>query len=114
MFIYYERPLDNVRLSKYWIYDVNHDFFNVFGILLKEKLVVEKTRTLLLIKNARIHLDEVKNLGFFLEIEIVINSEEEDRCKYEFMDELKKHLKIEKCPVIQGGYEDLMIKCFSK
>ncbi len=43
-----------------------------FGDLFKKKAVVEKRRILYLYKNTRIHLDKIKKLGNFIELESVV------------------------------------------
>lgn len=52
------------------------------------KVVVEKERRLLKLKNARIHLDDVRNLGRFLEFEVI--TEGNDREDVELLDNFKK------------------------
>ena len=67
---------------------------------------VEKTRELWRYKHTRIHLDEVKNLGKFLELETAIKDITEDDGKKEFEDVVGK-LEIDKNNSIAGSYSDL-------
>lgn len=54
--------------------------------ILNVEAVVEKERTLYLFKNTRIHLDRVKNLGDFLELETVVaDSQEIAKDEFEFV-----------------------------
>ena len=79
-FILYQRPdKASDRFSEYIFYPVKDliQFRKVFSGSLLEELVVSKTRLVYLIRNARIHLDTVKDLGTFMEIEIVINNQTE-------------------------------------
>lgn len=58
--------------SRYSILPVRDSSMKAFlSEALGVKTVVEKTRRLMMLNNARIHLDEVKGLGSFLEFEVV-------------------------------------------
>ena len=73
--VYYERGERNKeRWSNYYTYDVlnQKQFKNVFVRVLGVKVVVDKKRILYMYKNARIHIDRVKGLGNFMEIEIEV------------------------------------------
>lgn len=84
-------------------------FMWVFGLsLLRVECVVKKTRHLYLYKNARIHLDSVLNLGNFLEIEIVITNDIEERESSDLMKFLKTSLNINKYETIAYGYKDML------
>ena len=72
--IFYNRPnKKGSRYSEYFIlpvYDAkltNELCTSAFG----QKVVVEKKRRLFLYKNSRIHLDEVRGLGTFIEFEVI-------------------------------------------
>jgi len=73
--IFYNRPnKKGSRYSEYFIlpvYDAkltNELCTSAFG----QKVVVEKKRRLFLYKNSRIHLDEVRGLGTFIEFEVIV------------------------------------------
>jgi len=110
--IKYNRPDTlNSKMSNYYTFDIGDlkSFKKVFGDVLIEEFKVKKKRTLILIKNARIHLDSVCDLGTFLEIEIVINTEEELENSKKFMETLIRDLELGKCEKIKFGYREMMI-----
>jgi len=88
-----------VRLSDLLIKDF---LIEALGI----KVVVEKERRLLKIKNARIHLDLVKDLGEFLEFEVV--SEGDDVGDAELLERLKKLAKPYVLEEKNLSYSDLV------
>jgi predicted adenylyl cyclase CyaB len=73
--------------------------------------IVEKKREIYLYENVRIHLDDVKNLGSFLEFEAVLdekfNNREEETRKVEFLMEI---LQIMDDHLINESYENLITK----
>jgi homotetrameric cytidine deaminase len=68
-------------------------------------VVVSKRRRLLLWENVRIHLDDVDELGTFIEIEIV---EPDDRAPAQ-MARLRDALAIEDSALVAVGYSDLLL-----
>lgn len=70
--------------------------------------VVDKKRALFLFDNTRIHLDEVKGLGFFLELETKVISGLTDAEKR--FNNIKKLLRLDDKPEIRASYKDLLIK----
>jgi len=71
--------------------------------------VVQKKRTLFLAGRTRIHLDEVQDLGCFMELEVVlkdgdnlIEGESEAR-------RLMEHLGINPADLVEGSYLDLLL-----
>lgn len=78
------------------------------------KVVVVKERRLLMLKNARIHLDDVKGLGKFLEFEVVsaesaaTNGNDEDDAALLGM--LKEYAAPFVVREINESYSDLMLK----
>jgi predicted adenylyl cyclase CyaB len=83
--IFYVRPNETgVKLSEYVIYPVqNADHLKyILKSALGVKQIVEKQREIYLYEEIRIHLDQVKHLGNFLEFEGVISSSsDEDKVK---------------------------------
>lgn len=71
------------------------------------KVVVEKERRLLKLKNARIHLDRVKGLGKFLEFEVVSEGNEVGDAK--LLEELKKLAVPSVVEKINKSYSDLLL-----
>lgn len=83
---------------------------SIKGVLVKAlsiKIVVVKERRLLKLKNARIHLDEVKGLGSFLEFEVV--SEGDDAGDEALLEKLKGIAEPFVETVINVSYSDLMV-----
>lgn len=76
--------------------------------ILKEETVVEKKRLLYLYDNTRIHLDTVKGLGSFLELEtLVVNGKEDAGKRFEKVAGL---LSLNKKNEIRKSYRDLMLE----
>lgn len=70
--------------------------------------VVDKERQIWIYKNTRIHLDKVKNLGNFLELETVIKTISSEDGLGEF-EEVVKKLKINKNNSEPFSYSDLIL-----
>lgn len=80
----------------------------LFSEILGERLIVEKTRRIYLLENIRIHLDEVTNLGNFLEFEAVIDAEHPEEKSQAALDELLEKFGVEVEDLIAGAYADLL------
>ena len=65
---YFRPDVAEAKMSHYETFVVEDvpSFMKVFGDALNVEIVVQKVRKLYLIRNARIHLDTVKDLGSFL------------------------------------------------
>lgn len=107
--IYYERGEDaDERLSRFERYPA-HD-----PDLLRRMLetacgirgVVEKERTLWMFGDARIHFDEVRNLGSFLEIEVPVAGKPDQAAQT--MRTLVEGLQIAPADYIRSSYIDLL------
>jgi predicted adenylyl cyclase CyaB len=72
------------------------------------KVVVDKKRILYYYKNARIHVDTVKDLGNFMEIEVEVKKG--DKQAETLMKELLEYLQIPKSDFIKNSYSDLLLK----
>lgn len=102
-----------------------YDIFPVADLKLKDflakalgvKVVVEKERRLLKLRNARIHLDEVSGLGDFLEFEVVFTPDEQGKADDEADVALLELLKGYAAPFvvreIRQSYSDLMVEKLS-
>jgi predicted adenylyl cyclase CyaB len=75
-----------------------------FGI----KTIVRKKRTVYLIDNIRIHLDEVEGLGAFIEIEIIVPPDDSGAHAGALMSELMAQLSIDQNNLLDCSYCDLM------
>ena len=76
--------------------------------ILKPEAVVEKERELYLYKNTRIHLDKVKHLGRFIELETVVDKGKIDAQKR--FDELVRLLELDLKKQIKTSYRFLIKK----
>lgn len=76
--------------------------------ILQEEIVVEKKRKLFLYDNTRIHIDQVKGLGDFLELEtLLINGKKEASARF---NKIKSLLSIREEKEIRKSYRDLMME----
>ena len=108
--IYYERSdLAESRYSNYQICDIPEPiaFKRIATIALGVKGVVEKQRELWMFGDTRIHLDEVKNLGQFVELETVIHNQTEGEAQAEHQ-LVKEALSIKEEDLVSVSYSDLV------
>lgn len=78
------------------------------GAALGVRAVVNKRRTLFLADQARIHLDEVAGLGWFIELEIVLGPDQSKTEGRGVADRLMSELGIEPSDLIASAYVDLL------
>ncbi len=105
--IFYDRPESALeRWSTYSIYPARdpEKLLVVLEAAFPVKGVVEKERKLFLYENARIHLDAVKNLGSFIEFEVIVGASA-PRAE-ELMTELRAAFSITDASVIRCSYID--------
>ena len=108
--IYYERSdLAESRYSNYQICDISEPtaFKQIAAMAVGVKGVVEKRRELWLFGDTRIHLDEVKDLGQFVELETVIHNQTEAEAQAEHQ-LVKNALGIKEEDLVSVSYGDLV------
>jgi predicted adenylyl cyclase CyaB len=71
--------------------------------------VVRKNRTLWMVGQSRVHLDEVDGLGHFVEIEVVLDSDQTAEMGIEIAEKLMIKLEIRKEDLIASAYIDLLM-----
>ena len=112
--IYYDRPNTfEAKESNYSLYksenlaDIQLTLTQALGVL----VTVDKQREIYFIKNAKIHLDTLEDLGTFVEIEIIDEVNKDDRfdsfeiqCQY-----YKDAFKIIDTDLIDRSYSDLIL-----
>ena len=78
-------------------------FYNLFNV----EVIVKKERELFYYDNTRIHLDTVKFLGKFLELEtLVLNGKADAKKRFE---KIKNLLKLDESKQIRKSYRDLLM-----
>ena len=120
--IHYERSdIEGEKLSVYDFFQFNKkeskkrgsviEFIKVFGCVLIREIVVEKTRSLFLYENARIHIDTVVGLGeLFVKIKVVIETKEQEKNASELLNYIVNKLQIKECDRIDIGYRELLLR----
>ena len=111
--IYYAR--DNStgpKRSDYYIYKTNEPKIlkKILEFALGVRGVVKKKRLLYIVGNTRIHLDQVENLGSFIELEVVLNAEQNENEGKVIANDLMAKLDINKKDLIDKAYIDLIEK----
>lgn len=69
---------------------------------------VQKHRTLFIVGRTRVHLDRVKNLGHFLELEVVLQEGELAEAGFQEAHNLMAELGVQSSQLIEGAYVDLL------
>ncbi len=108
--IYYERSdLAESRYSNYQICDIPEPlaFKQIATMAMGVKGVVEKRRELWMFGDTRIHLDEVNDLGQFVELETVIHNQTEAEAQAEHQ-LVKEALGIQEEDLVSVSYSDLI------
>jgi predicted adenylyl cyclase CyaB len=70
--------------------------------------VVRKTRTLYLIGQTRVHIDQVERLGMFLELEVVLREGQTEAEGKAIAERLMSEFEIDKRQLIPEAYADLL------
>jgi len=86
------------------------DLHVVLDHALGVRRVVEKRRILLMHGRTRIHLDEVKGLGHFLELEVMLNPDESEAEGVRVAHDLLSRLGVSEEDLVRGAYADLLDK----
>lgn len=112
--IFYKRPnLKESKISNYQVVDFNSQsnksLNSILGIVFGVKNIVYKERDLWIYKNTRVHLDRVKDLGKFLELETVVKKNDVKKAKKEY-NELYNKLGLYKFKKHKESYSDLLSK----
>lgn len=113
--IFYVRPdKSNSRESTYFRFSIpsflQKSFRKSCDIIFGEKVEVVKERKLYLFKNTRIHLDKVKNLGEFVELETVFQGNDTKDSFVAEHDQVKKNLGLDMYEAIPTSYSDLVLE----
>ena len=108
--IYYERSdLAESRYSNYQICDIPEPmaFKQIATMALGVKGVVEKQRELWIFGDTRIHLDEIRDIGQFVELETVIREQTEEEAQTEHQ-LVKNALGIKEEDLVSVSYSDMV------
>ena len=71
--------------------------------------IVEKTRVLYLVGQTRVHLDTVDGLGDFLELEVVLRSDQSPAEGHALAAELMQRLQITHADLLATAYVDMIV-----
>ena len=111
--ISYHRPdAEGPKTSSYGIAPTSNAraLRDVLAAALPIRGVVQKKRLLFLAGRTRIHLDEVKGLGSFMELEVVLAEGDDPQDGEREAADLMKKLGIEPGDLVSGAYIDLLDK----
>ncbi len=109
--IYYQRPdQDGPKRSDYHLAETRtpEDLKESLSLALGVRGVVKKTRYLYLVGQTRIHLDEVEELGDFMELEVVLHEGQSDTEGQVIAEGLMRKLGVREDALIEGAYIDLL------
>lgn len=110
--IHYEREnKEGSKESKFTLYKTKPDssLKTILEVALGNKCTVEKKREIYFIKNVKFHLDTVKDLGQFLEIEA--SNKDNDLTKDKLQEQCNYYIKllqINAKDFISGSYSDMI------
>ena len=109
--IYYDRPDQPGPKTSTYSISTTDEPLSLRTVLTEaygEEIVVRKFRTLIILGRTRVHIDQVENLGDFVELEVVLADGESDvdgvAEAYAIMDKLG----IEESDLVEGAYADLL------
>ena len=112
--IYYNRKEHNKKRVSNYIISATKNFKELDEILRKLFdifTIVDKRREIYTYDNVRIHLDKVKKLGSFLEIEVVYNSLKDAK---KIMNDLVNYFSLNENEFIKDSYSDLLTNKYKK
>lgn len=111
--IYYQRPdASGPKMSELVSADVVNwkDTSALLDLALGRVGVLRKKRLLYFVGQTRIHIDEVENLGNFMELEVVLNSNQTLENGTEIANDLQKKLNVANEDLLAGAYIDMLLE----
>ena len=109
--VYYERAnVSGPRPSKYYLSETRDPasleklLTRAFGV----RGTVVKVRTLFMVGNTRIHLDQVEGLGCFCELEVVLSAGQNAAEGQAIAEDLMRRLEIQERDLVNVAYMDLL------
>ena len=115
--IFYQRPdRAGPKLSEYYI-SVTYEPEQLRSVLKQahgELGVVTKQRRVYLLGRTRIHIDQVENLGDFIELEVVLSKDASIESAHKEALEIMQVLQIQDVDLIECAYFDLLYKHSTK
>ena len=109
--IYYERPnAEGPKRSDYRIFETQSPkaLRSVLASALGLRGTVKKVRYLYMIGQTRLHLDDVEDLGHFMELEVVLRPGQSDAEGQAIAQGLMAELDIRSTDLLEGAYMDLL------
>lgn len=109
--VYYERPDQaGPKTSTYSVVSVPDPrrMEELLTAACGVRCIVEKDRLLYMVGRTRIHLDTVKELGDFIEFEVVLHDHESEQRGIAEARELMELLSVNEADLIEGAYADLL------
>ena len=109
--IYYIRPdQDGPKRSDYHLYATSdpENLKRVLELAYGIRGIVRKTRYLYLVGQTRVHLDDVEDLGQFMELEVVMEDGQSDAEGEAIAEELMVAFGVERSDLLEGAYMDLL------
>jgi predicted adenylyl cyclase CyaB len=109
--VYYERPdQDGPKRSTYTIFETSDPdgLAQTLSFALGVRGVVRKRRSLYLAGQTRIHVDEVEDLGNFMELEVVLLPGQTDQEGQAVANDLMEKLGVLPQDLVEGAYMDLL------
>ena len=108
--VFYHRPdVAGPKGCDYSIEVVNRSLRGILMEALGVLAIVEKKRTLFLWKNVRIHLDEVTDLGSFIEFEAVLSDGYDEADGHSKIAFLQHEFGIAPSDLLETSYLDIML-----
>jgi predicted adenylyl cyclase CyaB len=90
--------------------DVATNLRELLDAALGTLIVVEKSREIFLYQNVRIHLDEVAELGSFIEFEAVLGGAVDDATAHQQVMWLTRQFEVGAADLISGSYSDMLLE----
>lgn len=109
--IHYDRP--DQTISRYSTYQLSPvadpaGMKVLLSAAVGTLVTVEKTRQLFVYGATRIHLDEVRGLGCFVELETVVGRQSEEEARAEH-DLVKRGMRLHEREIVPVSYSDLLL-----
>jgi adenylate cyclase class 2 len=108
--VWYDRPDDlESKDSNYLIQEVDAERVRTLKSQMGFRAIIAKRREVFLHENVRIHLDEVEQLGSFIEFEAVLSSTIKAPKGRRQLTELQKLFRIEPEDLLRTSYVDMLL-----